>query len=189
MRSRSLRRGAVLSTAATLLAFGFVVGACTTIETIYEVPGTDAATVDSRMPLVESDASDESVTPPTNDTIAPSAPLAVTPARVTSGAVELRVTATDVGGIANVTIYQRDGSVLKAFGKPHTRSGATSRRRTTDFTPSPQKPRTRPATWARPTKLLWTSTSRPRTVGSHHRSRAGTPRSCHFRPTGGARRG
>lgn len=119
MRSRSLRRGAVLSTAATLLAFGFVVGACSTIETIAEVPGTDAATVDSGTPPVESDASDESVTPPTNDTIAPTVALAVTPARVTSaGAVQLRVTATDVGGIANVTIYQRDGSVLKAFSAP-----------------------------------------------------------------------
>ena len=110
----------MLTTAATSVALGLVAGACSTIETIPDDSvRIDASTPDTSLPPPAPDASEASVAPPTSDKTAPSVVLTATPARVTrAGTVELRVTATDASGIAKVTIYQRDGSVLEAFTAP-----------------------------------------------------------------------
>ena len=114
LRARS--RNGMFAAATALLAVGAFGGACTSIEVV-EVEAVDGSTPDTSAPPVEGEVdASEAAVPPTRDETPPSVALSVTPARVTSaGKVELRVVASDPSGISNVTIYQRDGSVLQAF--------------------------------------------------------------------------
>ncbi|MFO0644242.1 MAG: Ig-like domain-containing protein [Polyangiaceae bacterium] len=117
MNPRAQRRIGIFAAFSTLLALGSLGGACTTIEVV-EVGAADASGADTSVQPVEPDAADtaDAAVLPENDKTPPKVTLSVTPARVTvAGKVELRVVATDPSGISNVTIYQRDGSVLEAF--------------------------------------------------------------------------